>query len=235
MKLETILIFGGTSDLGASMVRHLKHRKCNVVFTYYRNKRAATALESSWDETKWGACRGYHCDLTSRKSLTQAWNLMNFSGFFPDKVAFFIGGKAGGDSNPISVIKLNLISAFWALEESKDRLSGKVDASIAIVSSTAGIRGVPTSNIYCASKAALNQLVRNYALRFAPVIRVNAVAPGVIETQKLKGVKRVRERSDIPLARYGSEREVCDLIEYLLFVGTYITGQVIVVDGGLTL
>ncbi len=116
-------------------------------------------------------------------------------------------------------------------------------------SSAAGVRAQSTIPAYCASKAALTGLVQSLAIRYADRgIRVNAVAPGEIDTDMNRGARALMAESEerttedwlqrmlserIPAGRLGSAQDVADLIAFLASdEASYITGQTIVIDGG---
>ena len=105
--------------------------------------------------------------------------------------------------------------------------------SIVNISSIAGIVGVGSSIAYCASKAAVISLTKSMAISQAPDIRVNAVAPGVAHTRWIAGqeefVKSAIETT--PLKRIATAKDVANAI-FGLAIGEFITGQVLVVDGG---
>jgi len=104
------------------------------------------------------------------------------------------------------------------------------------VSSIAGISGVGSSIAYCASKAAVISLTKSMAISQAPEIRVNAVAPGVAQTRWVDGQEAfVKEAiKTTPLKRIATAKDVSNAI-YAFVIGEFITGQVLVVDGGRTL
>lgn len=86
---------------------------------------------------------------------------------------------------------------------------------------------------YCMSKAALAMLTRCLALELAPAIRVNAVAPGTVlppEDMDSATLESIRER--IPQQRFGSAEDVAEVVRFLLTGPTFITGQILAVDGG---
>jgi len=112
--------------------------------------------------------------------------------------------------------------------------------AIVNLSSVAGVRGVPNRTPYAASKAGVEAVTRSAAVEWATAgIRVNAVAPGYVESELVQEyVKTGRLAlepilSRIPMRRMARPQEVADLICYLCSEqSSYITGQVIAVDGG---
>ena len=120
------------------------------------------------------------------------------------------------------------VAAIPALKESR--------GSIVIVSSIAGIRPTGSSIPYAVSKAALNHLTTLLAKVVGPEVRVNAVAPGLIDTPWTADWDAIRGfvQSAAPLRRSGTPEDVAEVI-VALATTTYVTGQIVVVDGGLTL
>jgi ketoreductase RED2 len=104
------------------------------------------------------------------------------------------------------------------------------------VSSIAGVRPTGSSIPYAASKAALNHLTTLLAKVVGPEVRVNAVAPGLIDTPWTEDWDAIRGyvRSVAPLRRSGTPDDVADVI-VALATTSYVTGQIVVVDGGLTI
>jgi ketoreductase RED2 len=109
----------------------------------------------------------------------------------------------------------------------------KTNGSIVNVSSVAGVRPTGSSIPYAASKAALNHVTALLAKAVGPEVRVNAVAPGLIDTPWTKDwqVERTFVAAVSPLRRSGTPEDVADLI-FSLSSTPYVTGQVVVVDGG---
>lgn len=111
-------------------------------------------------------------------------------------------------------------------------------ARIVYITSVAFRRGSPDHAAYSAAKGGLVGLTRALARKLAPRVLVNAIAPGIIETGMPAHI--IRDRGDrllneIPLQRWGTPQEVANVIEFLCGPGsTYITGQVINVDGGIS-
>lgn len=120
------------------------------------------------------------------------------------------------------------VAAMSALKESR--------GSIVNVSSVAGVRPMGSSIPYAVSKAAVNHLTTLLAKVVGPEVRVNAVAPGLIDTPWTKDwdAQRGFVRATAPLQRSGTPDDVADVI-VALATTSYVTGQVVVVDGGLTI
>ncbi|WP_091465568.1 3-oxoacyl-ACP reductase FabG [Paenarthrobacter nitroguajacolicus] len=136
------------------------------------------------------------------------------------------------------VISTNLTGAFLVCRESVKALR-KTGGSIVLISSTSGISGQPGQANYSATKGGINALTQSMAKEMASFgIRVNAVAPGFTNTDMLKQMDARARREytqHIPLQRIGEPREIAAAVAFLVgHQSSYITGQVLAVDGGLT-
>ena len=114
---------------------------------------------------------------------------------------------------------------------------GMVERREGVVVNVLDIGGglVPWRNYsaYCMTKAAMNMLTQVLALELAPHVRVNGVAPGtVLPPESLGAAEREDLRSRIPLQRFGTPEEVAETVRFLATGPDFITGQVVVVDGG---
>ena len=134
------------------------------------------------------------------------------------------------------IFSVNLKGTFYACRAAMPLLRER-NGAIVNVTSVAGLQGVGSSIPYAASKAALNCLTKSLARAFAPQVRVNAVAPGIILTRWLEGHEDMVNRSlqGTPLGRASTPDDVADAVVFLALDGAMMTGQVVVVDGGRTM
>ncbi|MGA9583754.1 MAG: SDR family NAD(P)-dependent oxidoreductase [Terracidiphilus sp.] len=104
------------------------------------------------------------------------------------------------------------------------------------IGSLGGLRAWPGHAHYCASKAALHMLTEAMAKSFAPEVAVNCVAPGWIEFDEDKGQSAtLRFAAKTPMQRNGTAKDVAEAVVFFASTSNFITGQVLVVDGGLGL
>ncbi len=133
------------------------------------------------------------------------------------------------------VFDVNVKGAFYCARAAISKMP-ETGGQIVNVASIAGTSGQGSSIAYCASKAALISLTKSLAISQAPRIRTNAVAPGVVNTRWVKGwdefVRANREAT--PLKRVAEPHDIANAILSLI-INEYVTGQVMVVDGGKTI
>ncbi|MFT7209820.1 MAG: 3-oxoacyl-[acyl-carrier protein] reductase [Granulosicoccus sp.] len=132
------------------------------------------------------------------------------------------------------LLSINLQGPFRCTAAAIDALRESSSAAIVNTASTAGLIGNGSSAAYAATKAGLIALTKEHARAFGPDIRVNAIAPGIVDS---KWECQFDIPSDtiakLPMRRKGQPEDYAEAIVYLLAGAAYITGQVIVVDGGL--
>jgi len=133
------------------------------------------------------------------------------------------------------IFQVNVKGAFYATRAAMPHLKA-AKGSVVNVTSVAGLTGQGSSVPYCASKAALNCVTQSLARAFGPEVRVNAVAPGPINTRWLAGREAhvAKYLEQCPLGRAAEPDDVADAVVYLATGTTLTTGQVLVVDGGRT-
>lgn len=139
---------------------------------------------------------------------------------------------------------INTVGPFQMLRACRSLLEAAGTASVLMTSSIAGATGMGSSVAYAASKCALNTMTLSLARALGPKIRVNAIAPGFIDTRWFKDAfgeektKGIRERvaGSTPLQRAGQPEDVADAALFLISdAARHITGEVMMVDAGLHL
>jgi NAD(P)-dependent dehydrogenase (short-subunit alcohol dehydrogenase family) len=140
------------------------------------------------------------------------------------------------------ILDNNIVSNHWLITLVAPQMIARKDGSIIIISSIGGLKGSPVIGTYCISKAADMQLARNLAVELGPHnVRVNCVAPGLIRTDFARALwenpENLRRRNaQTPLGRIGEPDEIAGAAILLASqAGSFMTGQTIVVDGGVTI
>ncbi len=134
------------------------------------------------------------------------------------------------------ILRVNLKGTFYGCRAAMPFLKAR-SGNIVNVASIAGISGSGSSIAYAASKGAVITLTKSLARAFAPEVRVNAVAPGPVETRWLADHPEMIESAMLltPLKRPASPDDVADVVLFLANQTSLMTGQILVVDGGRTL
>ncbi len=131
-------------------------------------------------------------------------------------------------------IKVNLYGSFYPVYAALQHMN---EGSIVFIASQLAFKGSKSSVAYGASKAGVLGLMRSLAIQLAPHIRVNAIAPGTIDTDLIKDYtseERRRREKEIPLGRIGKPEDIASVVSFLLSDDSrYITGATIDVNGGL--
>ncbi len=153
-------------------------------------------------------------------------------------------GPLGGisDDQFRKILDNNIVANHWLVGMVAPQMRARKAGSIVIVSSIGGLRGSSILGAYCISKAADMQLARNLAVEFGPDnIRVNCIAPGLIRTDFARALWDNPEllaarNAETPLRRIGDPDEIAGAAVYLASpAGSFMTGQTLVIDGGVTI
>lgn len=155
----------------------------------------------------------------------------------------YYGPLAGiADDQFRKILDNNVLSNHWLIQLVAPEMRARKEGSIIIVSSIGGLRGSPTIGAYNVSKAADFQLARNYAVEYGPDgVRVNCIAPGLIKTDFARALwedpEQIRQANEmVPLRRIGEPEEIAGAVVYLASrASAFMTGQAMVVDGGVTI
>lgn len=244
---KRMLVTGGARGIGEGIVRMAMQEGGEVAFTFNRSLEAAQQLSGEMAALYPGQrCLAYHCDVVDTEGMRDAVRavtvqlggidtLVNNAGLTRD-AAFGRMRREQWDE----VIATNLGSIFNATQPLVVQLVKQRSGSIINMTSAAGVYGSGGQTNYAASKAGIIGFTKALSKEVGSFgVRVNAVAPGFIETDMISGMddeKLKYMKSRIPAGRLGICEDVAHLVCFLASDrACYITGQVIQVDGGLTL
>ena len=235
--MGSVFITGGSRGIGAACVRAFAEAGRLAAFTYSARRDKAEALAA---ETGALALCADSADRdavenavkTARESLGAIDTVVCNAGIAQQKLFQDIT-----DDEWLTMLNVNLMGAVRTIRAALPDMLHRQKGSIVIVSSMWGERGASCESQYAASKAALIGLSKSLALELGPSgIRVNCVAPGVIDTDMnaMHGGDVMQSLADeTPLERIGRADEVADSILYLCSEkASFVTGQVLGVTGG---
>lgn len=244
LKDKNVLVTGASGDIGLAICNEYLKQECQVYALYNMNGSDLQALKNT--HPMGHQLQILQCDLADQNSVRQLCRrlgeeiknldvLVNNAAIVKDSL---FAAMSCDDFN--TVIETNLFSTFRLTREVLLLLRASDSSTIINVASIAALIPSVGQCNYSASKGALLAFTRTLAAELAPRgVRVNAVAPGMIESKMVKKVSRtvVREVvSSIPLRRLGKCSEVADTVVYLSSsASSYIVGQTIVIDGGLVM
>jgi len=248
---RSVLVTGGTAGIGLAVIEQLVERQAKVVVTCSRNSLKEDSPLNALGSSSTSILHCGSCDISTDEGRKKLYKFLEENGV--TALDGFISNVGTNIRQPISVttpetyrniMTTNAESAFLLCRNLHPLLSKSPVASIVLVSSAAGVQSSGTGIAYGMSKAALNQLARTLACEYAPSIRVNAVTPWMTQTPMLKAAwaadpqaaqQATKVREWTPMHRLADPKEVASPIVFLLMsASSYITGQCLGVDGGLT-
>ncbi len=235
--MRTVMITGGSRGIGAALVRRFVRGGDRVWFTWHRSEEAATALEK---ETGAVPIRADVC--SAAETAAAAERILKESGKI-DVLVCNAGVSLNrmlmdtSDEEYRRVMDTNVYGVFNTLRAILPNMFWNREGAVVTVSSVWGQTGGSCEAVYSASKAAVIGMTRALAREVAGAgIRVNCVAPGMIDTpmNDVYSAEEKREISEeIPLGRIGTAEEVAEAVFFLAGEGaSYLTGQVLGVNGG---
>ena len=238
---KTALVTGGSRGIGKACALELAKAGCNVAITYAGND--AKAQETLAELEKIGVkAKAYKFDVKDSAAAMAAIEeihkefvtidiLVNNAGITRDNLIMRMS-----DEDWKSVIDTNLTGVFNITKPVCKIMMKQRQGAIVNMSSIVGISGNAGQANYSAAKAGLIGFTKSLAKELASRnIRVNAVAPGFIQTDMTAGLDTEMISQHIPLKRLGQPEDIAKTVKFLAVDADYITAQVLGVDGGLSI
>jgi ketoreductase RED2 len=234
------IVAGGSTGIGASVARQLNKEGYLVVVVSSKSvdegESVAAELDGGWF---------LQADLGEPGAAAEVVARVEGEHGRLDAVVYAAGKTvriAHSDIHDVTddiwdgILKLNLLGPWHFVQASERLLRKSPNGNIVVVGALAGVDVGGSSIPYAVSKAALHHMCKLLGGALGPEIRVNAVAPGFIETRWTEDWAAFRSQisDNAPLRRTGLPDEVAELVLGLIRA-TYVTGQTVVIDGGLSL
>lgn len=237
---KVAIITGGASGIGLATAKKLLGEGAKVVLVDWNQDVSDIAKNLGKN------CIGIRCDVSCDTNVQETISkIMEKFGHIDYLVANASIGGGPNKAHEVSidewnkVIGVNQTGIFLMNKYVISEMLKNGKGAIVNTSSMYGLVGTTTSFAYSASKGAINQMTRSLALTYAhDNIRVNAIAPGYVDTPILVSVpKEMKDAmaNQLPIGRLGKDVEIASLICYLLSdEASFITGAIISIDGGFT-
>ncbi len=236
--MKTALVTGGTSGIGLAIVSRLISEGYQVFTTSSQSTEAGEKLAAQFEYLHYR-----RADVTNEAAMKEIVAEIQTSEGGLDVLVNNAGYTeviAHGDLDRATdevwdrILRTNLMGTWWTIRAARELLSLRSGVIINI-SSIAGLRAEGSSVPYAVSKAAINHLTVLLAASIEGGIRVNAIAPGLVDTPWTAEWEQVRQKisARAPLGRIAEPGDIAEAVMGVI-AAKYMTGQVIAVDGGWT-
>ncbi|HIU52357.1 MAG TPA: 3-oxoacyl-ACP reductase FabG [Candidatus Merdicola faecigallinarum] len=240
MEKKVVIVTGASKGIGREIAKRLSLKGYQVVANYHTSKEDAESLKKELEEQGIGI-DFLKADLSCRDD---AKKLVQFALNKYKKVDILINNAGISeyglftditDEKWNQIINVNLYSAFVMSQEVVQNMIARKEGCIINISSIWGMVGASLEVLYSISKAGMDGLTKALAKELGPSgIRVNSVAPGIIETQMNSHLTEEEKKAiveEIPLEKIGKPEDIAKCVEWLI-EDKYTTGQIISINGG---
>ena len=243
--MKVAVVTGASRGIGRACALRLAEDGMTVVVNYSRSEAAALEVVEQI-KAKGGDAIALRADVSDPAAVKEmfktVWKtygqidvLVNNAGIVRDEYLLMLT-----EDSLNTCLDLNLKGYFYCAQQAVLKMFRKKSGVIINMSSVSSKMALAGQSVYSATKGAINSMTQTMAKELAPYgILVNAVAPGFIETEMIDALpadKREEYLKNVPLGRFGKVEEVAAMVSMLASDATsYLTGQVIVLDGGLSL
>jgi 3-oxoacyl-[acyl-carrier protein] reductase len=232
MEQKKVLVTGATGSIGEAIVKEFAKNDYFVYIHYNSNKEKASKILE--DINSCGELLTF--DIKDKNSIRKNLEnisvdvLVNNAGIIKDNLFFFMEDDEFED-----VVDTNLKGLYYVTKTlSKNMMMNKM-GSIVNMTSISGIVGNSGQANYSASKGGIIALTKTLSIELGRYnIRVNAIAPGIIESEMIKDIPNVKElQKAIPLKRFGKVEEVAKCVYFIGNDATYVSGEVLNISGAM--
>jgi 3-oxoacyl-[acyl-carrier protein] reductase len=238
-----VVVTGGSRGIGAACCRLFAKAGAAVLVQYMASGERAAAVLEALRRLSRAPHEAFRCDVTD---LDQVRRLCEFVEERWGGLDCLVNNAGVWVHDPLTrlqperlqaTLAVNVVGPFLCARFAIPLLAESDDASIVNVSSTAGQRGEAFYSAYAASKGAMISATKSWSSELAPTIRVNAVAPGWVDTDMtaaaLSGERREAVLASIPLHRVAAPEDIAGPVLFLASpLARHITGEILNVNGG---
>lgn len=237
---KVVIVTGASRGIGREIAKQLAKSKMKIIANYNQSEQEAKELKKEL-EKEGIQIDIIRADITKRKEVQK---LIQFTIEKYKKIDVLINNAGISeykifteetDEDWNKIINTNLYSAFIMSQEVLPNMIHQKQGCIINISSIWGITGASLEVLYSISKAGMNGMTKALAKELGPSnIRVNAIAPGIIETKmnnKFSKEELEQIKEEIPLERIGKTQDIAKCVKWLI-EDNYTTGQIISVNGG---
>ena len=238
--MKTVIVTGGSRGIGAAIVKELAKENYQVVLNYHHSEEAAKGIQEELKKQGF-SIEIFKANVSKREEVK---TLIEFTLQKYKKIDVLINNAGIDQILPFmdikeedwnKMIQTNLNSVFYCCQEALENMIHHKRGCIINISSIWGQTGASCEVHYSASKAAIDGLTKALAKEMGPSnIRINAVAPGIVETDMNRDIaaEEIEElKKEIPLGRIAKPEDITKSIKWLI-EDEYVTGQIINVNGG---
>ena len=227
-----ILVTGGAQRIGAGLVNHFCHQGHTVVLHYNLSEQKAFELQNKWGSKVFL----FQGDLSISATITELMEVIRKQfgtlDCIVNNASIFRRATIEETTDDLlaQTMAINAVAPTQIIRGALSMLQQGLGSVVNMIDNASHTRPWPYHVAYGMGKSALVAATRSMAVELAPDIRVNAVGPGLIQLDNT--LKEESLVSKIPMSRMGTVQEIVETVDFLLFGPRYITGQVLLVDGG---
>ena len=238
-KKKVVLVTGAGKRIGKDISKYFHNKGFDVILHFNKSSKEAENLKKELLSIREDSCTTFQADFSNKASINSAIEALLST---TDKLDVLINNASSFYATPIEKAEeqdwLNLLDTnatipFFLIKALKPLLK-KSKGCVINISDSEVAKGISHFSLYAAAKAALESFTKSLAKELAPDIRVNALAPGIIlwpDANEIDEEAKVELINKTSLGRIGEPKDISSAA-YMLYKSTYITGQIIKVDGG---